>query len=254
MQSGFGQTLKQLRRDLGLSQEALAANLGSTQRHVSFLETGRSIPSQTMIGRMATELNLSTSQRAALFGASGHPNPYRRRSFSSTEVIETLDMLEKRVLRHWPFPAFVMDEDWNLLRMNRPAQMMFGIMGNNTNLLALFVSQEFSSMIENWEEASTAFYFRMQKAAAHNETVRIEFEAARKRGMFEHITKTLTNPEEIPIYVPVILRLPTGQRLKITSIIGNLVSVQDALVEGFDIELMLPMDDMSEQIMSAAGS
>lgn len=250
MQNGFGQTLRQLRSDLSLSQEALATNIGSTQRHISFLETGRSVPSHTMIGRMATELNLSTAQRAALFESSGHPNPYRRRNFSSTEVIETLNMLEKRVLRHWPFPAFVMDADWNILRMNDRAEAMFGAMGNSTNLLALFLSPEFSSMIENWEEASSAFYFRMQTAAVHNDRVREEFDAARKRGMFDHITKTLTNPDEIPIFIPVILRLPTGQRLKLTSILGNLVSVQDALVEGFDIEFMLPVDEESEQIMS----
>ena len=246
----FGTTLKQLRSDLGLSQEALAANLGSTQRHVSFLETGRSLPTQAMIGRLATDLNLNAAQRAALFEASGQPNPYVRRDFTSHEVIETLDMIEHRILRHWPFPAFVLDAEWNVLRMNDRAQVMFGVLGNATNMLALFLSPEFSTMIENWEEASSAFYFRMQTAATHNETVRTAFEAARKRGMFDHIANTMTQPGDIPIFIPAILRLPTGDRVKLTSILGNLVSVHDALVEGFDIELMVPVDAESERIMS----
>ena len=245
----FGATLKQLRSDLGLSQEALAANLGSTQRHVSFMETGRSAPSQSMIGRLATELNLSAAQRAALFESSGLRNPYRRRDFTSTEVIQTLDMLEKRILKHWPFPAYVMDADWNVLRLNAPAAAMFGSVGNYTNMLEMFLSPEFSERIENWEEASSAFYFRMQSAATHNDNVRYAFESARKRGMFDHIASNITDPEDIPIFIPAIIRLPTGDRVKLTSILGNLVSVHDALVEGFDIELMVPVDDASEQLM-----
>ena len=38
--TAFGNTLKSLRRERGLSQVDLAGRLGSTQRHVSFLETG----------------------------------------------------------------------------------------------------------------------------------------------------------------------------------------------------------------------
>lgn len=245
----FGNTLKQLRNDLGLSQETLAADLGSTQRHVSFLETGRSAPSHEMIGRMATELNLNAAQRAALFDASGHPNPYRRRDFTSHEVIETLDMIENRVLKHWPFPSFVMDADWNVLRMNSPAKLMLAPTGNAPNMLEFFLSPEFAERIENWEEASSAFYFRMQSAAIRNDTVRYAFEAARKRGMFDHIATTITEPDDIPIFIPAIIRLPTGARVKLTSILGSLVSVHDALVEGFDIEFMVPVDEESERCM-----
>ncbi len=245
----FGEVLRQLRRDLGISQEALAANLGSTQRHVSFLETGRSNPTHAMIGRMATELNLNAAQRAALFGASGHPNPYRRRDFSSDEVIQTLDMLENRVLKHWPFPAFVLDADWNILRSNTPAEAMFVTMGNHVNMLEMLLSPSISNLIENWEEASSAFYFRLQAAAAHNDSIRYAFQQARNRGMFDHISDQLTDPNDIPIFVPAILRLPNNARIKITSILGNLASVQDALVEGFDVEFMLPIDEESEKLM-----
>ncbi len=245
----FGANLKSLRNDLGLSQEALASALGSTQRHVSFLETGRSSPSQAMIGRLATELQLSAAQRATLFESSGYTNPYRRRDFTSTEVIETLDMLEHRVLAHWPFPGMVMDADWNVLRMNAPAAALFGMVGNITNMLELFLSPDFTKHIENWEECSSAFYFRLQSAAARNDTIRYAFEEARLQGMFDHIPTHMTRNADIPIFIPAIIRLPDGSRLKLTSILGSLVSVHDALVEGFDIELMLPVDAESERLM-----
>lgn len=98
MTDTFGPVLSSLRHELGLSQSAIAARLGTTQRHVSFLETGRSQPSRAMLGRLVTDLNLSAGQRAALFAASNLRNPYKRRDFSSTEVAETLDMIEHRLL------------------------------------------------------------------------------------------------------------------------------------------------------------
>ena len=65
MQNSFGQVLHRLRHELGLFQAVVAQQLGTTQRHVSFLETGRSQPSRTMLGRLVTDLNLSAGQRRA---------------------------------------------------------------------------------------------------------------------------------------------------------------------------------------------
>ena len=62
----FGKTLKTLRRTLGISQLALAAQLSSTQRHLSFLETGRSKPTVGFLRRLCSELNLSAAQRSAV--------------------------------------------------------------------------------------------------------------------------------------------------------------------------------------------
>jgi transcriptional regulator with XRE-family HTH domain len=255
MMATFGPVLNNLRHELGLSQSAIAARLGTTQRHVSFLETGRSQPSRAMLGRLVTDLNLSAGQRAALFAASGLRNPYKRRDFSSAEVAETLDMIEHRLLAHWPFPAFVLDADWTILRLNRAAEAMFGgfrtAENGELNVFSIFLSDQFRDLVENWEEASTSLYFRLQTAAMHSTRIRAGFDAARARGMFDHIGQTITTAHDIPIYVPVVFKHPNGPRLKITSFLGQLVSVHDALVEGFEIELMVPADEETEGCMLA---
>lgn len=249
MQS-FGPALKELRGQLGLSQSALALELGTTQRHVSFLETGRSQPGRAMIARMVAELDLSAAQRAALFDASGYRNPYKRRSFDSAEVTEALDLIENRLLVHWPFPAFVMDPDWNVLRINAPGAAMFGAFagGDNRaiNLLELFLSPQFRNLIGNWEEASATLYFRMQAAAGHSAFIAEKLESARAGGLFDHISGAILSADEIPIFVPITMNRPDGVQLKLTSMMGQLVSVHDALVEGFEIELMVPVDAASE--------
>ncbi|MEM6929054.1 MAG: helix-turn-helix transcriptional regulator, partial [Myxococcota bacterium] len=60
--AAFGPTLRSLRHELRLSQEALAEAVGSTQRHLSFLETGRSAPTRAMLGRIVAALRLTAAQ------------------------------------------------------------------------------------------------------------------------------------------------------------------------------------------------
>ena len=250
----FGAALKLLRRELGLSQAALALALDTTQRHVSFLETGRSQPSRDMVGRIATGLSLSAGQRAALFDASGFRNPYPSRTIASDDVKATLDLIATRILRHWPFPAFVMDRSWNVLRMNDRARRMFDRLmppvSGQTNFLELFLSENFRNLVVNWEEASAALYFRLQAAALQSEAIANALATAKARGDFAHIGEMLTGQEEMPIFVPTMLRTPAGI-LRMSSFLGRLGAVHDALVEGFEVELMVPLDENSETVLGS---
>lgn len=256
----FGTALKRLRNELGKSQAALAADIGTTQRHVSFLETGRSQPSRTMLARISADLSLGAGQRAALFDASGFQNPYPARDLNSDEVAETLNMIEQRILANWPFPAFVLSDSWDVLRMNGPARSMIGPIvamypmetNRNTNLLALLLSDPFRALIANWEEASAGLYFRLQAAAAHNPDIAAHFTIAKENGCFDHVLRSLTGETTVPIYVPVVIKLPDGTQMRIGSLLGGLGSVHDALVEGFEIELLVPLDAQSETAMRAA--
>ena len=144
-----------------------------------------------MLARISAELSLGAGHRAALFDASGFQNPYPARDLNSNEVAETLNMIEQRILANWPFPAFVLSEGWDVLRMNRPGRQMispfaaFNPVETNqtTNLLALLLSDAFRALIVNWDEASAGLYFRLQAAAAHSPEIATHFAIARKSGM-----------------------------------------------------------------------
>lgn len=254
MTSNFGSYLKQLRSDLGLSQSDLAQTLSSTQRHISFLETGRSQPTRSMLGRLATDLALNAAQRASLFEASGFHNPYKQRQFASQEVTDALDMVETRVLKNWPFPAFVLDSEWTILRTNSSAKVMLQSMGDNpNNMFDLILSADFRKQVVNWDEASAPFYYRLQSAAAKSTEVRKKFDQARANGLFDGITDQFNQGNDIPVYVPLILQLPNGVKLSATSLLGRIMSIQDALVEGYEIELMVPVDEESEAMLRMFG-
>jgi transcriptional regulator with XRE-family HTH domain len=249
----FGAVLKDVRAAKGLSQAELAHCLGSTQRHVSFVETGRTRATAYFIARICRELSLSLAQKSALYIAAGLPTPFAKRNRSSEEVTAALDLIETRVLNNWPFPALVLDEDWNVLRYNSSFFALFGPLlstGNTSpNLLDVMLSEELRGLIANWEEAATSFYFRLQSAAAHSPLVAEKLENARDRGLFDSVETQLLQSETLPIFVPIRLIMPGGIEIEMSSLIGKLASVQDALIDGFDIELMVPVNAASEAVM-----
>jgi len=251
--SEFGTALKQIRAELNLPQSELAGRIGSTQRHVSFLETGRSAPTKMMLWRLANELALSAGQRAALYEASGLKNPYKRREVTSDEVVEALNLIENRVLANWPFPAMVLDENWTIIRTNRPASIMFdamiGAANAPYNMYELMLSDRFRDAITNWEVAGSAVYARLQSAATRSRVLRDLLDHARTKGIFDGLNEKLGAQDEIPVFVPVEMRLPTGAHVRFSSLLGHLASVHDALVAGFEIEMLVPLDAESETVV-----
>ncbi len=252
----FGDTLRAIRQSLNLSQGDLALELASTQRHISFLETGRSEPSRTMLGRLTTELPLNAAQRTALRAASPFKVSEKPRDLNAPEMIETLDMLEQRMLVHWPFPGFVLSSDWTVLRNNAAAERLFAMLSQADsnaprNLLVLFTSDTFRGMVANWQDASAGLFFRLQQNARHNPAINTHFKKLKASGVFDHVASH-ANTDTPPIFNALELILPGGASIRTTSIVGKLGTVHDMLIEGLEIELLVPVDAQSEAIMQAA--
>ncbi len=62
----FGARLRWWRQRRGLSQLDFAGAAGTSQRHLSFLESGRTAPSQEMVLRLAAALDVPLRQQNAL--------------------------------------------------------------------------------------------------------------------------------------------------------------------------------------------
>lgn len=256
IQDNFGPTLRGIRRALGLSQLALAHKLGSTQRHVSFLETGRSRATPDFMRRICVELNLSAGQRGALFETSGLRNPFPARRLSDAEITVALDTIERRILRNWPFPAFALDRDWTILRANPGAARMFALFGIDLaagpkSLLTMVLSPDFRAAILNWKEVSAGFYFRLMAAAERDSTVRAAFDAAKASGLFDDVSHSMTGGSDGPIMTCAEMGLPDGTRLRMAPFVGQMATLQDVRLEQIEIELMIPLDDESEARLRA---
>jgi transcriptional regulator with XRE-family HTH domain len=115
----FGTVLRGWRMRRRLSQMELALAAGTTQRHVSFLEKGRSVPGRDIVGRLADSLQLTLRQRNALLRSAGFAPAYSE-SAPDAPVLEPVQAALRHVLRgHLPYPAMVIDGFGELIASNR---------------------------------------------------------------------------------------------------------------------------------------
>jgi|GEM_PF-1263371 len=68
----FGARLALLRKKRRVSQLSLSLEAEVSTRHISFLETGRSIPTREMVARLSSALNLDTVERRTLMRSAGY--------------------------------------------------------------------------------------------------------------------------------------------------------------------------------------
>src|SRR5262245_57014248 len=90
-----------------LSQLDLALDAGVSARHLSFLETGRSRPSERMVLHLAERLDVPLRERNRLLLAAGYAPLYSQHSLYEPELEPIKAALDQLLQAHEPFPAVV---------------------------------------------------------------------------------------------------------------------------------------------------
>jgi transcriptional regulator with XRE-family HTH domain len=121
-----GMLLRQWRERRGKSQLELSLDAGVSQRHISFIEIGRSVPSRQMLIDIATALDMPLRDRNTLLLAGGYAPIYPDGTWDGPEMRAITRALERMLRQHEPFPALVMDRYWNVLMTNQAAPRFFG--------------------------------------------------------------------------------------------------------------------------------
>lgn len=120
---------RQLRR---FSQLDLALEAEISQKHLSFIESGRSRPSREMVLLLAEHLSVPLRERNALLLAAGYAPVYREHSLEDPSLQPARQAIDLILKGHEPYPALAVDRHWNLLAAN----------GAVTNLLGLVAEAE----------------------------------------------------------------------------------------------------------------
>jgi transcriptional regulator with XRE-family HTH domain len=117
-------TLQTARKFRRLSQLELALRIGVSQRHVSFVESGRAQPSRELLLAWLHELQAPLALRNVALQQAGFAPVYRGRELDDSVLAPAREALGRLLAAHEPMPAMVMDAAWNVLQMNRGAQWM----------------------------------------------------------------------------------------------------------------------------------
>ena len=140
-QRGFGDHLRHWRQHRRLSQLDLAHEADISTRHLSFVETGRSVPSREMVLRLSERLDIPLRERNALLVAAGYAPMYRERPLDDPALASARQAVELLLKSHEPYPALAVDRHWNLVAANRMVAPMMGMGSGTTGSLCIPASK-----------------------------------------------------------------------------------------------------------------
>jgi transcriptional regulator with XRE-family HTH domain len=122
--TAIGGLLRTWRERRHLSQLELAGAADISARHVSFLETGRSLPSREMLLRLAERLEIPLRERNGLLLSAGYAPMYSERRFDDPALRQARKAIELVLAGHEPYPALAVDRHWTLVSANSALKVL----------------------------------------------------------------------------------------------------------------------------------
>jgi transcriptional regulator with XRE-family HTH domain len=119
----FGVLLRRWRERRRMTQADLAHAAGSSTRHLSCLETGKSQPSREMILRLAEHLHLPLRDQNKLLLAAGFAPAFQERALEELEAAKSA--IDAVLSAHRPYPAFAVDRHWNVVLSNAALPQLY---------------------------------------------------------------------------------------------------------------------------------
>jgi transcriptional regulator with XRE-family HTH domain len=264
--SAFSSMLKKWRKLKRCSQLDLAMDADVSQRHVSFLESGRSTPSRDMVLSLAAALNMPLREQNSLLKAAGFASTFQERQLNSADMNAVNHALEMMLTHHDPYPAIVVDRNWNLLNANNAAQSLISLIGKpekvwktvdpsgDQNIYRMtFHEQGFRPLISNWGKLSRGLLARLQQEVSAdpcNVYLSDLYEeccqtCAGKEGLVD-LTADLSVGGSLAPVLP--MELTFGSlKLKTFSMISSFGTAQDVTAEELKVETFYPADERTRQ-------
>ena len=106
-----------------MTQADLAHAAGSSTRHLSCLETGRSQPSREMIARLGQYLDIPLRDQNMLLLAAGFAPAFPERALAELEAAKSA--IDSVLNAHKPYPAFAVDRHWNVVLSNAALPQLY---------------------------------------------------------------------------------------------------------------------------------
>ncbi|MBF6456433.1 helix-turn-helix domain-containing protein [Nocardia cyriacigeorgica] len=119
----IGELLREWRHRSRLTQLDLAIHAEVSARHISFIETGRTIPSSAMVLHLAERLGIPLRERNRLLVAAGHAPVFGQHPLDDPDLARVRETVQQVLLGHEPYPALAVDRHWNLLLANSAVEV-----------------------------------------------------------------------------------------------------------------------------------
>jgi transcriptional regulator with XRE-family HTH domain len=247
--SPFGNRLRQWRQHQGLSQLGLAGLVGSTGRHISFLETGRSRPSRQMVLRLAETFGLGVRDTNDLLHAAGLPASYPTAGLDSADLVPYRAAVDRMLAAHEPYPAMVLDRHFTVLAANAGCRALFGtdLVGVNFVRDAL-TELAAAQVIVNWPEVAWAGLDRLRRQ--HRQSP-FDPELGRLVATAEAALAGVPRPDETGQLLICPWFRVGDQIVRTIAMVARFDHPAEATLDELRVELMYPMDATAERFFRA---
>ncbi|WP_031168110.1 helix-turn-helix domain-containing protein [Streptomyces durhamensis] len=247
---GVGPLLRAWRERRRVSQLELALRADSSARHISFIETGRSRPSEEMVLRLAEHLDVPVRERNSLLLAAGYAPHYPETPLDDPALDALRDGMERLIQGYEPYPALVVDAGYTVVAANRGIAMLLDgvpekLLSPAPNAMRLTLHPEgMAPRIRNLREWRGHLLAQMERQIALERSDRL-------RALYEEVAAYPVPEEDTPggepdesvAYFALPLRIELGGRiLSFVSSISTFNTPMDVTVAELAIETFLPAD------------
>ncbi|HEU4643348.1 MAG TPA: helix-turn-helix transcriptional regulator [Gemmatimonadaceae bacterium] len=252
-----GALLREWRAARRLSQLALALEAGVSARHLSCVETGKARPSREMVARLADTLGMPLRERNALLVAAGYAPEYTETRLDAPELAQVRRAIDLIVEHQEPYPAFVLNRRWDILRTNRAAMRVCGFFGTasrHDNMLRQFFDpDDVRAVVANWEEVAADLVRHLQE-----EIAAVPSDAG-ARALLDEVLRYPGVPSRwrtrelgaAPPHVLTVVFRKGGRELSFFSTITSFGTPRDVTLDELRIECTFPADDATAELCRA---
>jgi transcriptional regulator with XRE-family HTH domain len=245
----FTDLMRTHRRRVGLSQLALALASGVSQRHVSYLEVGKSKPSSGMVCHLSEVMGLELAQTNEMLLAAGFAPRFGRGELGERALALGSRAVDVVLSAMHSYPAFAADADGNVIRHNAAAALfvkMARSLGEPTNLLLATLHPDgWRSMVSNLDEIAPCLlrrFFRERVLGATTPPA-VWSRVMELPGVRDWITSHRARDPVDPV-VTLDIRI-RGERIRWLSMTTTLGTPQDLTLQELRIECFVPADEAS---------
>jgi transcriptional regulator with XRE-family HTH domain len=245
----FPAALKERRASRRLSQLELALRAGTTQRHLSFIESGRSAPGREMVIRLAESLGLPLRERNELLLKAGYAPAYPETPLDSPELATVLATLTHVLDAHMPYPAIIIDRHGEIIAANAGQQLLTAgcaeHLRGNAYRLALH-PDGMAPRIANFAEWAWHVLNGMAAELARNPDEQL---ASLHAELLQYVPPARVAPGHLGFAVPLELRTPHGE-LRLMTTITSFATAVDVTISELKLEAFLPADHATAAMLT----
>ena len=250
-----GDLVRAWREQRRMSQLDLAGEARISQKHLSFIESGRAAPSRDMIVHLADHLDVPLRERNVLLLSAGFAPIYRERAINDPALVRAKATVEQVLKAHEPFPALAVDRHWNMIAANTPIMALIAgvdpeLLKPPVNVLRLSLHPKgMAPAIINLAEWRHHLIERTRRQVRLTRDKDLEALLTEITAYPAPVEKLTTLPED-EIAIPLRLQTPGGVLSFFSTITVFGTPVEITLAE-ISLEAFYPADDVTAAALRA---